>query len=89
MAQGKGPGTNTRGGVTSTMGNAMKVSSSPGEGNGMSGPFDKKHDLGGGGIPVTMYDKSMPDPKVPKPGEGQGNTPILGGQGGQKRPGTK
>lgn len=85
MAHGKSPGTKTRGGVNSTMENAMGASSSPGAGNGMSGPFDKPHSMGGGAIPTTCYDRSMPDPKVPKPMQG----PPLGAQGGQKRPGTK
>lgn len=89
MAQGKAPGTNTRGGVTSTMENANKVSSDPGGGKGMSGPFDQARSGGNGGsnIPQTMYDTQMPAGKLPPVSYGQNTTPISGGQGGQQRPG--
>lgn len=91
MAHGKAPGTTTKGGVTSTMSNAMKASTTQSS-NSMKGPFDKPHSTGGGGIPVKMYDTSIGTPKVPTASvleKGKGTGPILGAQGGQKRPGTK
>lgn len=91
MGQGKAPGTNTRGGVNSTMENANKVSSTPAGGEGLGAPFDQARSGGNSGsnIPTITYDRTMPDPKVPPVSYGQGTTPVLGGQGGQKRPGTK
>lgn len=75
-----GPGTNTRGGVVSTIENASGAKTSMGS-NGMGAPFEKPHSTGGGGIPVTMYDKSMKAGKVPAPSQkGPGYT------GGQSRP---
>lgn len=88
MAKSQAPGTHTSRGVNTTMGNASGGSASM-ESNSMKGPFDKKHDVGGDGIPVKMYDTGLGSVSVPKPGAGQGNSPILGGEGGQKRPGTK
>lgn len=85
-----GPGVNTRGGVASTMGNAHNVKTS-GQENGMAGTFGAARAGGNGGsnIPTHVYDQNMPKVSVPKPGAGQGNSPIMGAQGGQKRPGAK
>jgi hypothetical protein len=83
-----GPGTSTNRGVTSTMSNANNVKTSTGS-NGMGAPFDKPHSMGNGGIPLTMYDKSIKTPAVPAPMAGQNTVPTLGGQGGQKRSGSK
>lgn len=86
----RGPGVETRGGVSGTMGNANKVSTT-GQTNGMGAPFSHPRAGGNGGsnIPTHVYDGNMPKVSVPKPGAGQGNSPIMGGQGGQKRPGTE
>lgn len=89
MAHKHAPGTSTRGGVITTMDNTMKASSSPGDGNNMKAPFDKPHATGGGGIPTIIFAKGITAPAVPKPGQGGGTVPTVGGQGGQKRPGTK
>ena len=79
-----GPGVETRGGVTSTMNNPMKASSSPGSGNRMKAPFDAES-RGAGAIPTTVTARGITAPKVPAPTQ----SAVLGAQGGQKRPGTK
>lgn len=84
MAKSNAPGTSVNRGVSTTMGNAMKVSVGQ-PSNSMGAPFDKPLDTGGGGIPVVIYDKNMPSVSVPKPSQDG----PLGAQGGQKRPGTK
>ncbi len=61
-----GPGVTTRGGVSTTMDNPMKASSSPGSGNKMKGPFDAES-RGSGAIPTTVMAKGITAPSVPKP----------------------
>lgn len=61
-----GPGVTTRGGVTSTMGNPMGASASPGSGTKMKAPFDKES-RGSGAIPTTVTAKGITAPSVPKP----------------------
>lgn len=84
---GKAPGTSTRGGVSTTMGNANGVSSTPSGGKGMGAPFDKGRSGGdsGSNIPTKIYADSIKAPKLPQPSQPSPN----GGQGGQQRRGTK
>lgn len=77
------PGTETRGGVNSTMGNPMKASSSPGSGNGMKAPFSQPHSTGGGAIPTKVYETGIKTPSVPAPSQ----PAPLGAKGGQQRKG--
>lgn len=65
-SRGAGPGVEERGGIRTTMQNAMKASSSPGSGNKMKAPFDG----GTSGIPTTVYARGIKAPSVPKPSEG-------------------
>jgi len=88
MSHGKAPGTHTRGGVNSTMGDANHVSTNK-PANGMTGAFGAPRATGGGAIPTIVYADAMPKVAVPAPNAGQGTAPTYGGQGGQKRPGTK
>ena len=76
---GGGPGTNTRGGVVSTMQNANNAKTAM-PSNGMKAPFDKPHSTGGGSIPVKMYDQSIKTPALPAPSQ-----PAPGRTGGQQR----
>lgn len=82
MGHKKSPGTHERGGVCSTMNDAMHVKASPGKGNHMDGPFGK-YPPAGGGIPTTMYARGITAPAVPAPSQ------TAPSQQGNLRPGTK
>lgn len=79
----KAPGTETRGGVTSTMGNPMKASSSVGSSTTMKPPFNQPR-AGGDKLPTTVMAKGITAPAVPKPSQPAPN----GAQGGQARKGS-
>jgi hypothetical protein len=67
-SRGQGPGTNTRGGVVSTMKPPFSGGANTGEQHDMSGTFDKGRSGGGNGLPTTVQADFGNNVKTPKPG---------------------
>lgn len=82
--KGGGPGTNVRGGVRSTMQNALGASMSPGSQENMDGTFNAPRTGGENGLPTYVTAKGIKAPStMPRP------TQIAPSLQGKQRPGTK